>query len=99
MCRCGNKRSVFTRYILQGSGRHEAIALGFKYNTPETIALLCKWADRILLAELDMQYSILSKYQEKIDDRFFIGPDIYPENIEGELKDIVIDKLKVLEYI
>jgi len=99
MCRCGNKRSVFTRYVLQGSGKHEAIACGYKYNTPDTIAMLCKWADRILLAEPEMKEHILAKYQTKIDEYFFIGPDNYPENIEGELKDTIIDKLGTLKYL
>lgn len=99
VCRCGNKRSVFTRYVLQGSGKHEALACGLKYNTPETIEMLCKWADKILLAELIMSESIPIQYQEKIDFDFMIGPDDFPESITGPLKDLIYGKLKLLGYI
>lgn len=100
LCACsqGNKRSVFTRYVLNYS-KHEALAIGVDINTTDTIILLCNWADVILLAEPQMKKKIPTRFQHKVDDRFTIGPDVFPTNITGRLKDLVKVSLKNLGYI
>lgn len=97
VCSQGNKRSVFTRFILNHS--HDALAMGVNVNSPETIRMLSEWAEVILLAHPKMKKSIPVKCQGKVDDRFTIGDDIYPETITGVLKDEVYLKLKRLGYI
>jgi hypothetical protein len=97
ICDQGNKRAVFTRFLL--GHKHEALAAGVKTNSPETINLLCEWADKILLAELNMREYIPENYWYKIDNRFEIGPDIYKPSIRGHLKRIVRYKLRELGYI
>lgn len=97
VCSQGNKRSVFTRNILHHD--HDVISLGISTAEPETIEMLCKWTDKILLAEPEMKEKIPQEYQSKIDYRFTIGPDIYDVFIQGPLKDLVHKKLKDLEYI
>lgn len=97
VCSQGNKRSVFTRYAL--NGKHDALAMGVDINTPETIRMLAEWADKILLAEPQMKKAIPVKCQKKIDLAFTIGADIYPASIGGKLKHIVQSKLRDLKYI
>lgn len=97
VCSQGNKRSVFTRFIL--NHHHDVIALGVDVNSPETIRMLSEWSDVILIAHPKMKKRIPTTLQHKIDERFTIGDDIYPESIGGILKEIVYQKLKVLKYI
>lgn len=97
VCSQGNKRSVYTRYILNHS--HDVLALGVDVNTSETVTLLCEWAEIILIAEPFMRKKLPVKYHKKIDSKFTIGPDIYPVNVGGILKEIVYRKLKLLKYI
>jgi predicted protein tyrosine phosphatase len=97
VCSQGNKRSVFTRQAL--NHLHDVLSIGVDTNDQDTIDMLAKWADIILLAEPEMQISIPIGYQPKIDHKFTIGPDIYPVSIKGKLMKIVNRKLKELGYI
>jgi hypothetical protein len=95
VCNQGNKRSVFTKALLNYN--HDALSVGIDVNTPETLALLCEWADKILLAEPDM--AIPEQWQDKIDKHFTIGPDTFDVVITGKLRKIVQRKLIELGYI
>lgn len=97
VCEQGNKRSVYTRFLL--NYKHEALSLGYKTNSKLTIKLLCEWADKILLAEPQMEDYLPKEYHFKIDKRFTIGPDNFPPSITGKLKRIVRQKLLELDYI
>lgn len=97
VCSQGNKRSVFTRFIL--NHHHDVVAIGAEVNSPETIRMLSEWADVILIAEPIFKKAIPVKFQKKVDNKFTIGPDIYPTNITGMLKDLVYLKLKALKYV
>ena len=97
VCELGNKRSVFTRYLL--AFKYDALSVGIKNNKPETIRMLAEWADRILLAEPEMRKAIPMKCQKKIDLDFTIGADVYPPSITGMLKLVLQAKLKRLKYI
>ncbi len=97
ICDQGNKRAVYTRFLL--GHKHEALAAGVKTNSPETLQMLCEWADKILLAELGMRQYVHKDYYYKVDNRFEIGPDIYKPSIKGNLKRIVRNRLRELKYI
>lgn len=97
VCGQGNKRSVFTRFVL--NPKHDAVAIGIDVNSQETINMLAQWADVILLAEPEMSVKFPID-QHKIDKRFTIGEDNFPISIaDGKLKSLVIKKLTDLEYI
>jgi len=95
ICNQGNKRSVFTKALLNYD--HDALAAGIDVNSAETIRLLCNWADKILLAEPATNIPMESLH--KVDTRFSIGPDIYPVVITGKLRKIIQAKLIELGYI
>jgi hypothetical protein len=48
LCQKGNSRSVALAYIFKRRGI-DALAAGLKTSSPETIEMLCAWADRIIL--------------------------------------------------
>ena len=51
VCQGGNVRSVALGYILKYGDDVDAIACSWERSTPETIALLGDWADRICVLE------------------------------------------------
>lgn len=58
VCEGGNVRSVTLAKLLKEAG-HEAIAVGWKYVSPETMALLCEWANRIVFIDTPENYNEL----------------------------------------
>ena len=97
VCAMGNKRSVFTRYLL--AYKYDVLRVGCKNNSPETLKMLAEWADVILLAEPEMRKSLPVKTHKKIDRNFTIGQDVYQTMITGVLKSVLQAKLKRLKYI
>lgn len=51
VCNGGNCRSVATAEILKGVYGHEAIAIGTYWFKPDSVRMLCGWADVILPVE------------------------------------------------
>ena len=93
ICHGGRVRSVALRYILTDHlGFTDTLAAGLTKNSPETISILCEWADTIFLL-VDDKPDFLEAHQDKI--RYLdIGPDIW-----GSPNDIgLIQKLKQLLF-
>lgn len=65
MCAGGNVRSVGLRYILKYKYGHEGLACGQDANSPETIEMLCQWADYIIVVMPDYLKFIPEKYHKK----------------------------------
>ena len=76
VCRAGAVRSVATKNELNRRGYHNVIAVGGLVLTPETLNMLCKWADMILLAKPRHGKYIEKRYREKIEIEFNIGDDL-----------------------
>lgn len=55
---------------------HDAIPVSWKFNTPETIEMLCRWADWIVVMEPYMQTFVKQEFREKVKI-CDVGPDIY----------------------
>jgi hypothetical protein len=76
VCRGGASRSVGIRNVLAWGHGHDAIAAGFEGNTPETLKMLCDWAEIIVVARNNFIGTI------DIDNRFKVrvcelGEDVY----------------------
>ena len=87
VCDRGNVRSYALSLVLKRMN-HEAIAIGRFTMKPETIKMLCEWADAVVLMEPHMRESIPELYHPKtwvID----VGPDRWGAQIDPELKDLV----------
>lgn len=48
ICEHGNVRSVALAYLIKTIYGHEAIAIGRKITSPETMRMLEKWADGVI---------------------------------------------------
>lgn len=50
-CFGGNVRSVGCKFVLHMKYGHDVLACGVDHNTPETIEMLCNWADYVIVME------------------------------------------------
>lgn len=87
VCDGGNVRSVGMAYVLKhefGQGRNEAIAVGRGNSSIDTLAMLCEWADVIVIMEPHMKVDIGLKYKDKVRC-VDVGPDRYGVYVHPEL--------------
>lgn len=76
ICEGGNVRSRAMAYILHDLKGHEAIPIGCRWASPETMRLLCGWADRIIVMQPHMINAVPGEFHPKttcVD----VGPDSY----------------------
>ncbi len=65
-CRGGNSRSVGMAYTLKYCGwGHDALACGVEGNDPETVEMLCNWAEIIICMTPEFKNKINPKYYYK----------------------------------
>lgn len=76
VCRSGTFRSVETKRVLNIKGYNDVIAIGGFKVSQDTLNMLCKWADVILLAKPVHGKFIEDKYRNKINTEFYIGSDM-----------------------
>lgn len=76
VCRSGTFRSVETKRVLNLKGYNDVVAIGGLKISPDTLNMLCKWADIILLAKQAHGGNIKDKYRSKINTEFNIGSDM-----------------------
>lgn len=75
MCQGGNVRSVGLAYAIKHHGQ-EALAGGWETLSPESIRMLCEWADFVMPMQTEFVKYIPVEYHLKmrvID----VGPDVY----------------------
>jgi hypothetical protein len=93
LCVCdeGNNRSVTIAQRLKypGGGQpgHDTLSVGLNRNSRETVAMLCHWADRIIVTAAD-QVDRVPACAEKVL-LWDIGEDRFPRPFNRELLEIV----------
>ena len=93
VCQKGNVRSVgIARRLKDKRHYRNVIAIGAENTEEATLAMLCDWAELILLAEPSLG-SLLPRGTEKVVDEFTIGPDVYNNPIHTELQSIIGEQL------
>jgi predicted protein tyrosine phosphatase len=92
VCQMGNVRSVGTKARLNKRNYNNVIATGSSSTGEETLAMLCEWADVILVAEPDM-IEQLPNGHDKVDSNFFIGEDVYGNPLNRTLQELVKTQL------
>lgn len=93
VCEMGNVRSVGTRRRLNRRGYRNVIAIGAINTNDKTLAMLYKWADKILIAEPWMGQYLPDDTDNKIVKEFTIGPDVFGNPIKQSLQDIIKTQL------
>ena len=100
ICAEGNSRSVGTRFILNQLGNFDVLACGINRNKPETVNILCEWADKILLAEKIMIYQLPDnkEIRDKVIKEFEIGGDRWANPLHPDLHKFVREALKKVGF-
>lgn len=81
VCDQGNNRSVTFAHLLKYKG-HETLSAGLQTNSPETLTMLFKWADIIIITAVDQD--IPDEFVPKVT-LMNVGPDTYPRPFNKEL--------------
>lgn len=94
MCAGGQVRSVGLKYRLTYHHGHEALACGQDSNSPETIEMLCEWADYIVVMTKEYEKFIPEKYHLKENGErklycYDVGVDRYGYAFHPELQQML----------
>lgn len=81
VCDEGNNRSVTIAGQLK-YWYHDVLTAGLARNSPETIKMLCDWADRIIITHTNQP--IPPDFSEKVQ-LWNLGPDTYPRPFNPNL--------------
>jgi predicted protein tyrosine phosphatase len=84
LCEFGSNRSVHFANVLKHVEGFETLAAGLKKNTPETLEMLSKWADVIVIVDSALLPQVPDKFKDKIK-LYDVGPDIYPRPYNEKL--------------
>ena len=75
LCSGGNIRSVHTAMLLKHTrSGHDVLAAGVHTASGQTLAMLCGWAEKILICGANLAGSVPSDYQPKVE-QLGIGED------------------------
>jgi len=76
VCEGGNSRSVALAWLFKKSFGMEAISVGLRESSKETLTMLGKWADHIILTDRNLKDRIPKEWKPKLRV-YHSGPDIY----------------------
>lgn len=88
VCQGGNVRSVALATRLKQKHRVDALACGLEKNAPATVALLCEWADRIVVMETRFVGLIPECARWKVES-CDVGPDRFHRADNPELQALI----------
>jgi hypothetical protein len=91
MCEGGNNRSGALAYILKCAHGVEAIQIGWRWNSAETIAMLAGWADFIILMHAwpPEITKIPTSYASKVRV-LEVGNDVWGANTHPDLISLLV---------
>lgn len=91
ICSAGACRSVAMAHVLKQEFGHDAVPVGRDKNSKETIDLLSKWADRIILMQPDYGVGLLKEYWMKVVPPGLtdVGPDVWVNPLSPRLQEKV----------
>ena len=84
MCQGGNCRSVAMAYILKYALNQDALACGYEKNSPQTLSMLYKWAEKIIVMQQDFTRCVDPSQRDKILT-YDVGPDKWCNSFHPEL--------------
>jgi hypothetical protein len=95
VCQKGCNRSVFLAYRFKRMG-HSAIPIGWLTESPETVSLLCSWADHIVVLEAAFKDKIPPEFHDKVLE-IDVGPDKWGPRWHAELRRLVYNGIEQLQ--
>lgn len=84
ICRYGNIRSVALARLLKKE-RFDALACGIIPNAKDTLQMLMRWADKILVVETSLIQFLPEGFEKKIVD-MEIGEDVWHDPFNSDLE-------------
>lgn len=87
VCEHGNSRSVALAYILKRQG-YDAVAMGVATAGAETQAMLCQWADKVIVLDVRLLPQLKMQPEGKLKV-YDLGDDIWFRNFRAELMTIL----------
>lgn len=97
MCQGGNVRSVALGYLLKYFGGHDAVACSWEKNSPQTILMLCQWADKICVLQEEFKVYIPKRFWRRKLVVVDVGPDRWGNSLHPELVMILAQKVDGVE--
>ena len=88
ICQGGNVRSVACGYVLKYMYGVDAVAASWEKNSPETLDMLCRWADAIFVMQPEFVEKVYEPYRTKVHV-IDVGPDVWFNSLHPELIDKV----------
>ncbi len=84
MCQGGNSRSVACAYLLKYHYGCDALSSSWECNSPETLEMLFRWADRIVVMQEHFRSYVPQQYSAKIIV-IDVGEDVWFNGLHPEL--------------
>lgn len=84
VCQGGNSRSVACAYVLKYQFGIDALACSWEKNSPETMAMLFRWATIIIVMQAEFRQKIPVRFQSKVL-AIDVGPDVWCNGLHPEL--------------
>lgn len=96
MCQGGNSRSVALGFLMKYRYGEDALACSWEKNSPETLKMLFKWADRIIVMQEIFRKYVPEEYHEKLFT-VDVGEDVWCNGLHPELLNLLIGMLEPKE--
>lgn len=87
VCQKGCNRSVFMVYRLKRHG-HSAVPCGWLTESAETLAMLCAWADVVIVMQAEFKEKVAPEFHGKVVVAD-VGRDIWGPRWHPDMKRIV----------
>lgn len=97
VCQKGCNRSVFLTYRFKRHG-HSSIPIGWMTESPETLRMMCEWADHVVVVQAEYKERIPLEFQAKVLV-VEIGHDDWGPRWHPELKRRAYNGLDKLEVV
>jgi predicted protein tyrosine phosphatase len=98
ICQGGNSRSVGCGYLLKYKYGCDTLACGWEGNTPETLRMLCEWADFVIIMQEEFRKYVPEEFHGKLQV-VDVGPDIWCNSLHPDLLEVVDAKLQLMMQV
>jgi hypothetical protein len=98
VCHGGRVRSVALRHILIDQFGHDVLACGAAKQSTETMAMLCRWAEAILLLEPGYVEAVPPEFRHK-SQVLDVGPDTWGDDVKTACTTLYAELTKALSKV
>lgn len=97
VCEGGNTRSVALARLLRDEYGVDALACGWRNNSGDTLDMLCRWADHIVVMQREFKQKVGEQFQAKV--RILdVGPDVFGTPTHPALTEMIVAGVRNWEH-